>query len=81
MNQITEAIVTIASLIIGVAILSVLVSPNAQTSSVIQAGSSGFVNALATAQSPVTGNRVDIVSSYPSQGLFGGFSGGSPRLY
>ena len=66
MNATTEAVVTVASLIIGVAILSVLVSPNARTSNVIQAAASGFSNSLATAMSPVTGARVTINNSYPS---------------
>jgi hypothetical protein len=66
MNQITETILTVLTLIIGVATLSVLVSPKSRTSQVIQAGASGFVNSLATAMSPVTGEKVDIVSSYPN---------------
>ena len=42
MDKITEAVVTVFTAIIGVAILSVLVSPKSQTSSVIQAVASGF---------------------------------------
>jgi len=71
MDKITEAVVTVFTAIIGVAILSVLVSPKAQTSSVIQAVASGFGNDLAVAQSPVTGNAVNINTSYPSQSGFG----------
>jgi hypothetical protein len=65
MNGFGEGIITIGTLILGIAALSVLVSPKATTSQVIQASASGFVNALATAQSPVTGNPVNIVSAYP----------------
>ena len=55
MNQITEVIVTVATLIVGVAILSVLVSRNSNTVGVIQAASSGFGSALSVATAPVTG--------------------------
>ena len=83
MDAIIEAVVTIALAIVGVAILATLVSPKARTSQVIQASASGFSNALAVAQSPVTGNRVRIDTSYP--GSTGGFPmmsyGGEPMLY
>jgi hypothetical protein len=69
MDKLTEAVVTILSLIVGVAILSVLVSPKAQTSQVIQATASGFGNSLAVAMSPVTGQQMNggqgIITSYP----------------
>lgn len=71
MNGITESIVTIATAIIGVAILAVLVSPKATTAKVIQAAASGFGNSLAVATSPVTGEKVNIDTSYPSSGGFG----------
>ena len=44
MNSIVEAIVTIALAVVGLAIVSVLVSKNAQTSAVIQASASGLAN-------------------------------------
>ena len=66
MNTITEAAVTILLAIVGVAMLSVLVSPKSKTASVIQAGASGFGNALGVAESPVTGNALSINLSYPS---------------
>jgi hypothetical protein len=72
MDKLTEGVITILSLIVGVAILSVLVSPKAQTSQVIQSIASGFGNDLAVAQSPVTGNSVSINTSYPSGGNMGG---------
>jgi PRD1 phage membrane DNA delivery len=75
MDRLTEAIVTILSLIVGVAILSVLVSPKAQTSQVIQATASGFGNDLAVAMSPVTGAATNIVLTYPNQN-----SGGMPSF-
>lgn len=67
MSQLTEALITIASAIVGLAIISVLVSRNANTSAVIQAGASGFSNALDTAESPVTGRTTAPNLSYPSQ--------------
>lgn len=83
-----EGVVTIASLIIGVAILAIIVSPKARTSEVIQASASGFGNALAVAESPVTGSPTRIDLSYPSRGAFGGqgygmpqFGAGMPQFY
>ena len=66
MNTITEAAVTILLAIVGVAMISVLVSPKAKTAGVIQAGASGFGNALGVAESPVTGSALSINLSYPS---------------
>jgi hypothetical protein len=69
MHEITEAIVTVFTAIVGVAILSVLVSPKATTSQVIQATASGFGNSLAVAEAPVTGANTPINLSYPGQGF------------
>ena len=66
MNDMTEGLVTIGSLIIGIAALSVILSPKANTVGVIQASASGFSNSLATAMSPVTGANVNINTSYPA---------------
>ena len=66
MNSLTEAAVTVASLIVGVAALSVLVSGKANTTGVIQASASGFSNALGTAMSPVTGATTSLNLAYPS---------------
>lgn len=71
MSGITEAIVTIALAIVGLAIVATLVSRKAQTPAVIQAAASGFNNALATAEAPVTGAIANPVLAYPSVG-FGG---------
>jgi hypothetical protein len=72
-NQLVEATVTIALAVVGVATVSVLVSKNANTTGVIQAGASGFGTALAVAESPVTGAHVTPNLSYPGGG-FGGFT-------
>jgi hypothetical protein len=55
-NQLVTSVVTVAMAIIGVAIIAVLVSKQANTTGVIQASSSGFSQALGTALSPVTGS-------------------------
>lgn len=55
MDQIWKGVVTIATGIIGVAILSVIVSKNAQTPQVLNAAGSAFGGALRAAVSPVSG--------------------------
>lgn len=80
MNSITEAIVTIALGIIGVAMVAVLVSRNAQTPAVIQAGGAAFGNSLAVATSPVTGAQTNIDLQYPGGTSALGSVGFSPML-
>lgn len=67
MNSLTEGIITIALMIGGIALASVLVSRNANTTGVIQAAGSAFGNDLAVAQSPVTGSNVSINLGYPHE--------------
>lgn len=64
MDQFWTSVVTIATAIIGLAVIAVLVSRNAQTPEVISSATGGFAHDIATAVSPVTGST-----------LFGGFSG------
>jgi hypothetical protein len=66
MNQMVGSVVTILLAIVGVAILAVLVSKQSNTTGVIQAGASGFSNALATAISPISGSSITPTLSYPS---------------
>jgi hypothetical protein len=66
MNTAIEAGVTIVGLVIAVAIVSVLVSKNAQTPQVIQASASGLSNLIGVAQAPVTGTAVHLSLGYPS---------------
>jgi predicted permease len=73
MNQITETIVTIATAIVGVAILAVLVSRRSNTAGVIQAAASAFGNSLNVAVSPVTGSNISGNLGYPSM-LSGGLA-------
>lgn len=82
MNQLTEAIVTIFTAIVGVAILAVLVSRKSNTPGVLQALGSAFSNALGVAVSPVSGAKTNLDLSYPSSGGFGGNQNfGIPQLY
>lgn len=68
-EQLITSVVTVLTAIVGVAIIAVLVSKNANTSGVIQAGGSAFSSALGTALSPVTGGSG-----------FGSFTGGGAGL-
>jgi hypothetical protein len=65
----TDALVTVGSMIIGIAALSIILSPKAKTVGVVQAVASGFSNSLGTAMSPVTGERVSVNTSYPGDGF------------
>lgn len=55
MNDLTNAVVSIALAIVGVALLATLVSRNANTVGVINASGSAFARGLAAATAPVTG--------------------------
>lgn len=70
MNQILNGVVVILTAIIGVAILSVIVSKNSNTSGVLSAASSAFSGALGTAISPVTGSAGLGSLSMPNYGSF-----------
>ena len=60
-----QSLSVIALSIVGVASLAVLVSKNANTTSVISATGSAFSNALGVALSPVTGGSSSISSAFP----------------
>ena len=61
-NQLIAGFVTVATAIIGVAILATLVSNRAQTSQVIGAATRGFGYDLGVALSPVAGGSVSPTS-------------------
>jgi PRD1 phage membrane DNA delivery len=67
MNEMWTSLVTIATAIVGIAILAVLVSRNAQTPAVIGAAAQGFAADIGAAVSPVTGG-----SSFSGGGLLSG---------
>lgn len=68
-ERIIGGVVTVATAIIGVAIIAVLVGSNAKTSSVITSAGSAFSSALGAAEAPVTGGN-----------SFGGSLTGLPNL-
>jgi hypothetical protein len=73
MSQITEAVVSIGALVVGVAILSVILSNQGKSAAtVVSSISAGFANSLSAATAPVTGASTAPVVSYNSG--FGGFS-------
>jgi len=71
MNQLVNGVVVILTAIIGVAILSVIVSKNSNTPAVLGAGQQAFSGALGTALSPVTGGTMGGMSM-PNIGSFNG---------
>lgn len=64
MDHLTNAVVSIALAIVGVALLAVLVSRNANTVGVIGASGKAFAMGLGAATAPITGG-----------GMFGGSLG------
>ena len=54
-DQLFNSLVTIATAIVGVAVLAVLVSKQANTSAVITSGGNAFATAIGAAVSPITG--------------------------
>lgn len=68
MNAFWEGLVTIVLAIVGLAIVSALVSNKANTSGVLQAGFSGINNGIGVALSPVTGASYTPSLAYPTAG-------------
>lgn len=71
-NEFLASMVTVATAIIGVAILAVLVSKQANTAGVISAAGSAFGQDLGVALSPITGG-----GGMGGFGNLGSFSGGA----
>lgn len=67
MNAFVEGLITIALAIVGLGVVSVVLSKNANTAGVIQASASALGNDIATAQGPVTGNNPTINLNYPGE--------------
>lgn len=57
-DQVIGGIVTVATAIVGVAIIAVLVGSSSQTSSVVQSAGNAFSTALRAAEAPVTGGGI-----------------------
>jgi hypothetical protein len=68
-NELQNSVVTIATAIIGLAIVAVLVSRNATTGTLIHNAGSAFSNALGVAEAPVTGVRYTLDLGYGSDVL------------
>jgi len=62
MNGGVGAVVTVATAIVGVALLAVLVSKNANTAQVVQSFGSAFSGAIGAAVSPITGSGSGVTS-------------------
>lgn len=58
----TAALVAAATAVLGVALVAVLVSKNAQTPQVIGATATGFANIVTAATAPVTGQKANLAS-------------------
>jgi hypothetical protein len=52
-------------------VVAVVLSPKAQTSNVIQSGSSGLANLITAATSPVTGGQMGFGGTYSPSFQFG----------
>ena len=55
-DQLISSVVAVATAIVGLAVIAVLVSKQANTAGVISSGGSAFAQDLAAAVSPVTGS-------------------------
>lgn len=69
-DRLITSVVTVLTAIIGVAIIATLVSKNANTVGVLQAGGQAFSGALGAALSPVTGSGM---GSFSGGGGIGSF--------
>lgn len=73
-NQLIAGFVTVATAIIGVAIIAALVSQRANTANVVRSITGGFAQDLGVALSPVGGSNVSATS-------FTGGGAGSLSIY
>ena len=70
-EQIVSSVTAILTAIVGLAILAVLVSKNANTSQVITSGGNAFSGGILAAVSPVTGSGMGLntAGTYQSSGF------------
>lgn len=71
MNAAVQGIITISVAIVGLAVLSVIVSKNAQTPAVINSAGNAFTNAIKAATGPVSGYGSGVSLSTGTFGLGG----------
>ena len=68
-EQLVSSVVTVSVAIVGLALVAVLVSKQADTSNVISAGGSAFSRSLLAAEAPVIGGGgLNIAGTYSSAG-------------
>ena len=72
-DQLINSVVTVLTAIVGVAILAVLVSRNANTSGVISSAGNAFSQALGVAVSPVSGAAGGMNFGSSAYGLGSGY--------
>jgi len=70
LDRITESVVTISLAIVGLAIIAVLVSKQAQTPQVLTAGGSAFSRSLLAAEAPVLGSGYGGYTEAPGFGAY-----------
>jgi PRD1 phage membrane DNA delivery len=70
-DHFVQGLVTVASAIVGVAIIAVLVSQHANTSSVISSAGNAFANDLTAAVAPVSGASASVNTSSSNSGFSG----------
>jgi hypothetical protein len=63
-DQLIGGVVTVATAIVGVAIIAVLVGSNAQTSNVVTSAGNAFSGALKAAEAPVTGGGISQLQQF-----------------
>jgi hypothetical protein len=73
-----NAVITIATAVVGLAILAVIFSQKSNTAGVLTAGGQAFANDIAAAVSPITGNGVSPNVGNTNGMTLGGLSGFSP---
>jgi len=74
MNEIGPTFITVVTLIVGLAMLAVVVSQRAQTSSVITAGGSALASVIGAAVSPLGGGNSNATNFASASNNVGGIS-------
>jgi PRD1 phage membrane DNA delivery len=81
MDKIGGGILAIISAVVGLAVIAVIVSKNANTPTVISSAGSALSNVIGAAVAPVTGSGSglsNLFGSVSSNGSFGGWLGSLP---
>lgn len=75
-KEAVEGMITVITAIVGLGIIAVLVSKNANTTGVLQAGGSALSSSIAAATAPVTGSGAFGMGSLANQST--GWTGNAP---